>query len=193
MARKPAPLPVSTGYWLLKSEPDVFSWEMCKARGEAGEPWTGVRNYLARNNMRAMRLGDLGFFYHSNDGLEIVGIVEVMRLAHPDPDDGTGTWECVDVKAVADVPRPVTLADVKANPKLAQMSLVTSMRLSVQPVTAAEWAEVCRMGGLNAARFEAPPAVAEVSGAAQAATQPKPARSGKPARASKVRKARAKA
>ena len=146
-----APTPVSTGYWLLKSEPDVFSWETMKARGKAGEPWTGVRNYLARNNMRAMALGDLAFFYHSNLGKEIVGIVEVAVLAHPDPDDETGTWECVDVVAVRDLPRPVSLADVKANPKLQGMSLVTSMRLSVQPVTEAEWNEVCRMAGLDPA------------------------------------------
>jgi predicted RNA-binding protein with PUA-like domain len=148
--KSPAPTPVSTGFWLLKSEPDVFSWEMCKARGAAGEPWTGVRNYLARNNMRAMKLGDLGFFYHSNIGLEIVGIVKVVTLARPDPEDDTGKWECVDVAAVCDLPEPVSLAAVKANGKLAAMSLVTSMRLSVQPVTAAEWTEVCRMGGLDA-------------------------------------------
>jgi predicted RNA-binding protein with PUA-like domain len=150
MAKKsPAPLPVSTGYWLLKSEPDVFSWEMQKARGAKGEPWTGVRNYLARNNMRAMKLGDLAFFYHSNIGLAVVGIVKVIALAHPDANDDTGTWECVDVEAVCDMPKPVTLVDVKANPKLAGMSLVTSMRLSVQPVLPAEWKEVCRMGGLD--------------------------------------------
>ncbi len=153
MAKFPAPTPVSTGFWLLKSEPDVFSWEMCKARGAKGEPWTGVRNYLARNNMRAMRLGDLGFFYHSNIGLEIVGVIRVIALAHPDPDDTTSTWECVDVEAVCDMPKPVTLIDVKANAKLAKMSLVTSMRLSVQPVTKDEWAEVCRMGGLDAKTF----------------------------------------
>ena len=147
--KPPAPTPVSTGFWLLKSEPDVFSWEMLKAKGKAGEPWTGVRNYLARNNMRAMNLGDLAFFYHSNIGKEIVGIARVSVLAHPDPDDDTGTWECVDVIAVTDMPKPVTLADVKASKKLAEMSLVTSMRLSVQPVTRAEWNEVCRMGGLD--------------------------------------------
>lgn len=146
-----APSPPASGpsYWLLKSEPDVFSWETMKARGPQGEPWTGVRNYQARNFMRAMGLGDRGFFYHSNEGREIVGIVRVIRLAHPDPEDETDTWECVDVEAVADMPTPVTLAAVKANPKLAAMSLVTSMRLSVQPVTAGEWAEVCRMGGLD--------------------------------------------
>ena len=150
MAKKPAPSPVSTGYWLLKSEPDVFSWEMCKARGAKGEPWTEVRNFLARNNMRAMRIGDLGFFYHSNEGKEIVGIVEICALAHPDPTDDTGTWECVDVRALRDMPRAVTLSEVKNNSKLAKMSLVTSMRLSVQPVTKSEWIEVCRMGGLDA-------------------------------------------
>jgi predicted RNA-binding protein with PUA-like domain len=144
--KKSAPKPiVSTGYWLLKSEPDVFSYEMLKAKGTKGEPWTGVRNFLARNNMRAMSVGDLGFFYHSNIGKEIVGICRVIAPAHPDPEDDTGTWECVDVEAVADLPRGVTLQDVKENPKLAKMSLVTSMRLSVQPVTAEEWAEVCRM------------------------------------------------
>lgn len=148
---RPAPAPIiSTGFWLLKSEPDVFSWEMLKAKGKAGEPWTGVRNYLARNNMRAMRVGDLGFFYHSNIGLEIVGICKVCAPIHPDassPDDPR--WECVDVEAVCDIPKPVTLAEVKANPALAKMSLVTSMRLSVQPVTADEWAHVCRAGGLD--------------------------------------------
>jgi predicted RNA-binding protein with PUA-like domain len=150
MAKAPAPTPVSTGYWLLKSEPDVFSWDMLVARGAAGEPWSGVRNFLARNNMRAMKLGDLGFFYHSNIGKEIVGILKVSALAHPDPTDETGKWECVDVQAVCPLAKPVTLADVKANRRLAKMSLVTSMRLSVQPVLAAEWTEVCRMGGLDA-------------------------------------------
>lgn len=154
MAKSPVPLPVSTGFWLFKSEPDAFSWTQMKARGAKGEPWTGVRNYLARNNMRAMALGDLGFFYHSNEGLEIVGLVEVSALAHPDATDDTGKWMCVDVRAVADMPTPVSLEAVKANPKLAAMSLVTSMRLSVQPVTAAEWAEVCRMGGLDAFKLK---------------------------------------
>jgi predicted RNA-binding protein with PUA-like domain len=149
-AKRPAPKPiVSTGYWLFKSEPDVFSWEMLKAKGATGEPWTGVRNFLARNNMRAMAVGDLGFFYHSNIGKEIVGICRVIAPAHPDPDDGTGTWECVDVVADAAFQKPVTLGEVKTNPTLSKMSLVTSMRLSVQPVTREEWAEVCRMGGLD--------------------------------------------
>jgi predicted RNA-binding protein with PUA-like domain len=136
-------------YWLLKSEPDAFSWDNLKAKGAAGEPWTGVRNFLARNNMKAMQVGDLGFFYHSNIGLDIVGVLKVSALAHPDPSDDTGKWECVDVVAVADMPKPVALADVKATPSLAKMSLVTSMRLSVQPVTPAEWRTVCKMGGLD--------------------------------------------
>ena len=137
-------------YWLFKSEPFKWSWEMQKARGEKGEQWDGVRNYLARNNMRAMKLGDKGFFYHSNEGLEVVGIVEVCALSHPDSTTDDPRWDCVDIKAVRDVPKPVTLKDVKANPKLEKMALVTSMRLSVQPVTEDEWIEVCRMGGLNA-------------------------------------------
>ena len=142
-------------YWLFKSEPDAFSWEMLKAKGAAGEPWTGVRNYLARNNMRAMNVGDRGFFYHSNEGKEVVGILEVIAPAHPEAKDETGKWECVDVKALFDVPKPVTLAAVKDNPKLANMALVTSMRLSVQTVTAAEWNIVCRMGGFDTKKLQA--------------------------------------
>lgn len=158
MAKKPpAPTPVSTGFWLLKSEPDAFSWDNLVAKGAAGEPWSGVRNYLARNYMKAMRLGDRCFFYHSNEGLAVVGIAEVMALAHPDPSDDTGKWECVDVKALAAMPRPVTLAQAKANPKLANMSLVTSFRLSVQPVTKDEFSEVCRMGGLDPKKLKAKP------------------------------------
>ena len=137
-------------YWLLKSEPDAFSWDNLVAKGAKGEPWSGVRNFTARNNMKAMQLGDLCFFYHSNIGKEVVGICEVIALAHPDPTDDTGKWQCVDVRAVERLPRPVTLEDAKSNPRLAKMSLVTSFRLSVQPVTDAEWAEVCRMGGLDA-------------------------------------------
>ena len=136
-------------YWLYKSEPFKWSWEMQKAKGEAGEEWTGVRNYQARNNMRAMKIGDKGFFYHSNEGLDVVGIVEFCALSHPDSTaEGDLKWDCVDIRAVCDMPQPVSLKDVKANPKLANMSLVTSMRLSVQPVTEEEYLEVCRMGGL---------------------------------------------
>ncbi len=144
-------------YWLFKSEPDVFSWDMLVAQGAKGEPWTGVRNYQARNFMRAMQLGERCFFYHSNEGLAVVGICEVCALAHPDPtdDSGSGRWECVDVRAVAPLPRPVTLADIKANARLSGMSLVTSFRLSVQPVKPTEWAEVCRMGGLDPRGIEA--------------------------------------
>ena len=137
-------------YWLYKSEPFKWSWQMQKDAGEAGTEWTGVRNYLARNNMRAMKIGDKGFFYHSNEGLDIVGITEVCALSHPDTTAGEDPrWDCVDIRAVRDMPRPVSLKDIKANPKLANMSLVTSMRLSVQPVTEEEWIEVCRMGGLD--------------------------------------------
>ena len=136
-------------YWLFKSEPFKFSWDALKARGAKGEEWDGVRNYQARNNMRAMQIGDLGFFYHSNEGLNVVGICEVCALAHPDSTTDDERWECVDIRAVMDMPKPVSLADVKANEKLANMSLVTSMRLSVQPVTHDEWIEVCRMGGLT--------------------------------------------
>jgi predicted RNA-binding protein with PUA-like domain len=139
-------------YWLLKSEPDAFSWDDLIKKGAKGEPWSGVRNFTARNNMKAMQLGDLCFFYHSNIGKEVVGICEVIALAHPDPTDDTGKWKCVDVRAVEPMPRAVTLEDVKANPRLSEMSLVKSFRLSVQPVTDAEWAEVCRMGGLKTAK-----------------------------------------
>lgn len=136
-------------YWLFKSEPFKWSWEQQKAKGSAGEEWTGVRNYQARNNMRAMKIGDKGFFYHSNEGLDVVGIVEVCALSHPDSTaEGDARWDCVDIRAVCDVPKPVTLKAVKDNPALAGMSLVTSMRLSVQPVTEEEYGEVCRMGGL---------------------------------------------
>ena len=136
-------------YWLFKSEPFKFSWDALKAKGAKGEEWDGVRNYQARNNMRAMQIGDLGFFYHSNEGLNVVGICEVCALAHPDSTTDDERWECVDIRAVMDMPKPVSLADVKTNEKLANMSLVTSMRLSVQPVTHDEWIELCRMGGLT--------------------------------------------
>jgi predicted RNA-binding protein with PUA-like domain len=138
-------------HWLFKSEPDSWSWEKQKARGKAGQEWDGVRNYQARNNMRAMEIGDLGFFYHSNQGMEIVGIVEVSALAHPDSTTDDPRWECVDIRAVRDVPKPVTLEAAKANPKLAKMVLVNNSRLSVQPVTETEWKEICRMGDVDPA------------------------------------------
>lgn len=136
-------------YWLVKSEPDAWSWEQQVARGEVGEIWSGVRNYTARNHMRAMKLGDRVFFYHSNQGLEVVGVCEVNELSKQDPTTDDARWDCVTIRALAPMPRPVKLKDVKENPKLAEMSLVTSFRLSVQPVTAAEWKEVCRMGGMD--------------------------------------------
>ncbi|MFN0219360.1 MAG: EVE domain-containing protein [Hyphomicrobium sp.] len=137
-------------YWLFKSEPDAFSWSNLVAKGAAGESWDGVRNYQARNNMRDMKIGDLGFFYHSNEGKEIVGVCEVIAEAHPERGDETGKWECVDVKAVVAMPRSVTIVAAKANEKLSGMMLVVNSRLSVQPVTESEWREVCRLGGLDA-------------------------------------------
>ncbi len=136
-------------YWLFKSEPDSWSWEAQKKKGAAGEPWSGVRNHQAANNMKAMKKGDRGFFYHSGEERSIVGIVEVIGEYRADPTDETGRFGLVDVKAVADVPKPVSLAAAKANPKLADMTLVTFSRLSVQPVTAAEWKIVCTMGGVK--------------------------------------------
>jgi predicted RNA-binding protein with PUA-like domain len=135
-------------HWLFKSEPNVFSFEALKKLGKKGSQWDGVRNYQARNNMRAMQIGDLGFFYHSNEGLDVVGIVEVCALAHHDTTTDDPRWECVDIRAVKEVPNPPTLDQIKANPKLAKMVLVNNSRLSVQPVTREEWEEVCRMGGL---------------------------------------------
>jgi predicted RNA-binding protein with PUA-like domain len=136
-------------YWLFKTEPETWSWDQQKKRGARGEPWSGVRNHTAKLNMKAMTKGDLGFFYHSGDEKAVVGIVEVIEEFQPDPTDPKGQFGLVVVKAVKDVPRPVTLADAKANPKLAGMSLVTSFRLSVQPVTEKEWKEVCKMGGVK--------------------------------------------
>ncbi|MFT4014593.1 MAG: EVE domain-containing protein [Paracoccus sp. (in: a-proteobacteria)] len=134
-------------YWLFKSEPNVFSFDDLIAKGEAGEEWDGVRNYQARNNMRAMKLGERGFFYHSNIGKEVVGICEVVALAHPDSRAQDAKWECVDIKAVARLKRPVTLDEAKAEPRLAQMVLVNNSRLSVQPVGDAEWQAVLDMAG----------------------------------------------
>lgn len=142
-------------YWLMKSEPDVFSFDDMLAKTGRGEPeqWHGVRNYAARNNMRAMQLGDEAFFYHSNIGKEIVGIIRVIALAHPDATadrNGRGEviWDCVDVEAVKPLPRPVTLDTIKRTASLGDMALVKLSRLSVSPVTAGEWAIICQMGGL---------------------------------------------
>jgi predicted RNA-binding protein with PUA-like domain len=135
-------------YWLLKSERETWSWDQQKESGRKGAEWTGVRNYQARNNMRAMKDGDLGFFYLSGGDKSVVGIVKVVNEAHADSTDNTGQWECVDVAAVTDLPKPVTLAEIKANPKLAGMVLVRNSRLSVQPVSPTEWSMICKLGGL---------------------------------------------
>lgn len=135
-------------YWLFKSEPDVFGWDDLVARGDRGEEWDGVRNYQARNNMRAMKKGDLGLFYHSNQGKEAVGICEVIAEAHPDSTTDDPRWECVDVKAVKPLPRFVSLEQAKTEPRLKDMALVNNSRLSVQPVSDAEWAVVMELAGL---------------------------------------------
>ena len=137
-------------YWLLKSEPAKYSWDQMVADGRTH--WDGVRNFQAANNLRAMKKGDRAFFYHSNEGLDIVGIAEVCKLAHPDTTSDDPRWECVDIRAVKDVPNPPTLEQIKANPKLQDMALVRLGRLSVQPVKPEEWAEVCRMSGLDPAK-----------------------------------------
>ena len=136
-------------YWLLKSEAESWSWDQQKKAGAKGAEWTGVRNFQARNNMRAMKQGDLGFFYLSGADKAVVGIVKVVKEAHPDSTVETGQWECVDVAAVADLPQPVTLAAVKANPKLKDMVLARVSRLSVQPVSSQEWSMICKLGGLT--------------------------------------------
>jgi len=136
-------------YWLMKSEPGAWSWEQQKKEGKTGAEWDGVRNYQARNNMRAMKKGDLAFFYHSIGEKACVGIVKVVAEAHPDSTDGSGQWDCVDVAAVADLPKPVTLSRIKDTPQLKDMVLANNSRLSVQPVTAAEWRKVCALGGLK--------------------------------------------
>ncbi len=135
-----------TKYWLVKSEPDAFSWDQMVANGV--EPWTGVRNHMAKNNMKTMLCGDLAFFYHSNIGKEIVGIVQVVREAYPDPTADSGDWVCVDMKAVKALPKPVGLAAIKADPRFQELALVRLSRLSVAPVSAAHWAMLCELGGV---------------------------------------------
>ncbi|MBS7541067.1 EVE domain-containing protein [Ancylobacter lacus] len=134
-------------HWLYKSEPFKWSWDQQVAAGAAGTHWDGVRNHLAKQQLLAMRNGDRGFFYHSNEGKEIVGIVEVIREAYPDPSDPSGKFVMVDLKAVEPLPRPVSLAAIKNEPRLAEMALMRFSRLSVQPVTDAEWAIVLEMAG----------------------------------------------
>ncbi|KAA0969676.1 EVE domain-containing protein [Aureimonas fodinaquatilis] len=136
-------------FWLFKSEPFKWSFEHQKQVGDAGQQWDGVRNYQARNFMREMKPGERGFFYHSNEGKEVVGIVEVTATAHHDTTSDDPRWECVDVKAVMDMPMPVTLEAIKAEPRLSEMVLVTNSRLSVQPVQMSEFKLICEMGGLD--------------------------------------------
>lgn len=136
-------------YWLFKSEPSTWGWDDQQAKGDAGEEWDGVRNYQARNFMRDMKLGDLGFFYHSQTEKAVVGVVEVIAKAHPDSSTDDDRWECVDIKAVKSVKTPVTLDMIKADGRLDDMILVRNSRLSVQPVTEGEWRIVCALGGID--------------------------------------------
>jgi predicted RNA-binding protein with PUA-like domain len=136
-------------YWLLKTEPEEYSWDEQVKRGAKGEAWTGVRNFTARGNLKEMKKGDLAFFYHTGDEKQIVGIVEVVREAYKDPTDPKGVFLVVDVKAVEPVPKPVALAAIKAEPKLKDMALVKYARLSVQPVKPEEWKIVSKMAGLK--------------------------------------------
>lgn len=136
-------------YWLFKSEPNTWSWDDQVAKGDAGEEWDGVRNYQARNNMREMKLGDRGFFYHSVNEKRIVGIVEVCREVHRDSTTEDERWECVDIKAVKPVTTPLSLAEIKDNPDLQEMALVKQSRLSVTPVSDAEWNLICKLTGVD--------------------------------------------
>jgi predicted RNA-binding protein with PUA-like domain len=135
-------------YWLVKSEPSVWSWDQQVAKGDKGEAWTGVRNHTAKLNMMKMKTGDRAFFYHSNEGKEIVGIAEIIREHYPDPTDKTEKFVCVDIRADKPLKKPVTLVAVKAEPKLAEMDLLKQSRLSVQSVTADAWKLICKMGGV---------------------------------------------
>jgi len=137
-------------YWLFKSEPNTWGWDDQVAKGDAGEEWDGVRNYQARNFMREMKLGDRGFFYHSLKEKSVVGIVEVCAEVHPDSKTDDPRWECVDIKAIRAFAQPVSLDQIKSNPALEDMVLVKNSRLSVQPVTEAEWNEICKMGHTQA-------------------------------------------
>jgi predicted RNA-binding protein with PUA-like domain len=137
-------------YWLLKTEPDEFSWDDQVKRGSKGEPWSGVRNFTARRHLKEMKKGDKFFFYHTGDEKKVVGIGEVLREAYPDPTAKAGEpWVAVTTAALAPLSEPVTLAAVKVEPRLSDMALVRYARLSVQPVTAAQWKLVCKMGGVK--------------------------------------------
>ncbi|OSP54611.1 EVE domain-containing protein [Pseudoruegeria sp. SK021] len=134
-------------FWLFKSETTTWSWDQQRAKGDAGEEWSGVRNYQARNFMRQMRIGDLGFFYLSQKEKAVVGVVQIIAEAHPDSTTDDERWECVDIKAVRTLATPVSLQQIKSDPRLSEMVLVTNSRLSVQPVTEDEWAVICSLGG----------------------------------------------
>lgn len=136
-------------YWLFKSEPSTWSWDDQVAKGTDGEEWDGVRNYQARNFMREMTVGDRGFFYHSQKEKAVVGVVEVCAAAHPDSTTDDDRWECVDIRAIRPFETPVTLADCKADGRLSEMVLLNNSRLSVQPVSEAEWRIVCELGGTD--------------------------------------------
>ncbi|MHA7850973.1 EVE domain-containing protein [Roseovarius sp.] len=136
-------------YWLFKSEPEAWSWDDQVAKGDSGEEWDGVRNYQARNFMRDMKLGDRGFFYHSQTEKAVVGIVEIIAEAHPDSKADDPRWDCVDIKAVEPVKTPVTLETIKGDPRLSDMLLVKSPRLSVQPVAESDWRIICDMAGVT--------------------------------------------
>lgn len=136
-------------YWLFKSEPETWGWQD-QVDKKGPEEWGGVRNYQARNNMRAMKKGELGFFYHSVKEKAVVGVVRVANEIHHDSTTDDPRWECVDIEAVAPFKRPVTLDEIKAHPELSQMVLVNNSRLSVQPVSEKEWAIICHLGGADA-------------------------------------------
>ena len=141
---------MARNYWLIKSEPNTWSWDDQVKKGEEGEGWDGVRNYQASNNMKAMKLGDWAFFYHSVKEKQIVGIVEVCEEYHPDGTDPTGRFGMVTVKAIRPFEKPVTLADIKATPELSELSLIKQSRLSVMPIDGKSWALICKMGGTKA-------------------------------------------
>ncbi|MEQ8602688.1 MAG: EVE domain-containing protein [Marivibrio sp.] len=140
---------MARNYWLMKSEPGTWSWDDQLAKGAEGEGWDGVRNYQASNNMKAMKIGDRAFFYHSVNEKRIVGIVEVIEEYHPDPTDASGRFGMVTVQAVEPMPEPVSLAQIKAQPDLAELPLIKQSRLSVMPIPESAWEEICRMGGLT--------------------------------------------
>lgn len=181
-------------YWLFKSEPETWSWDDQVKKGDEGEEWTGVRNHTAKRNMLAMTPGDRGFFYHSVEEKSVVGIVRVISKAHPDSTDKTGTWFCVDIAAESPLPRPVTLAEIKGEPRLAEMALVKYSRLSVQPVTDLEWEIISTMAAVKKATKAPEKKTAEKAPAkAAAAKAPAKTAAAKPAAKKEAAKPAAKA